>query len=99
MFDFLNIRPKRTRLPTDDPDDPDSETLLPSSSTSLASIALKNLHAESSRHDVRIAIKPCLACTIVYVSVAIWIGWSVKTIRFVSDVDELCLDHVSMYCK
>lgn len=89
--------PKHSRLPQSDTENLDNETLLPSSlSTSLSPLKAIPLH---SRAEYRVALKSFILCTVVYLSVGVWIAFSVRRAVFVTDADEFCIGHVSQYCK
>ena len=91
-------RSKHTHIPQHDPESFDSETLLPSSSSST-SLTIKPAALDRSSRDLKVAVQTLVLCTLVYLSAALWIAWSVQRTTFVSNADKFCLHHVSLYCR
>lgn len=91
MFSRLR-RQKFARVLTKDED---SENLLSSSSSSIQF----KTDEPKSESNVRVAVKTTILCTIVYFTVGLWMAFSVRNERFVSNVDEFCINHISLYCE
>jgi hypothetical protein len=91
-------QPKHSRVPQQEQESLDSDTLLPSSS-SVESCQPKASALDRSSHDVKIAVKTLVLSTIVYLGVGLWLASSIRNATVVADVDDLCLHHVSHYCK
>jgi hypothetical protein len=90
--------PKHSRLPQQDSESLDSNRLLPSSPPT-ASCLLKDTVLDRSRRDVSIAVKTLIISTVVYLGAGLWLVSSFRNATFVADVDDVCLHHVSRYCK
>jgi hypothetical protein len=97
MFDSLRNRPQHERLLQHDSESHDDDTLLPGSSSST-SLTLKSPAHQGTSHDIRVAVRTLIACTIVYLGAALWIAFSVRGSTLISDPDDFCIHHVSQYC-
>lgn len=95
---LFRARPKHTRLPQQDMESFDNEGLLPPSSSST-SLTLKPTPIDRSTRDVQVAVKTLAVCTVMYLSAALWIAFSIQETAFVANADQLCLRHVSLYCE
>lgn len=73
----------------------DSETLLSVSMPTPATS--KQLRGPS--FELQVALKTLITCSIVYLSVGLWIVHSIRKTQHVSDADEFCMHHVSQYCR
>ena len=87
---------KRNRLSQSDNESLDDETLLPSSSTT--SLMLKPI-LPPLNFEYQVVLKTLMVCSVVYLSVGVWIAHTVRRAEFVTDADEFCIHHVSQYCK
>jgi hypothetical protein len=90
-------KPKHSRVPQQEAESPDSDSLLPCSPL-VESCRLKSSAIDRSSHDVRIAVKTLVLSTIVYLGAGLWLASSIRNATIVADVDDLCLRHVSQYC-
>lgn len=88
--------PKHSRLPQNDAESLDDETLLPSSSTTSSSRKATSPHVKS---EFQVALKTFLVCSVVYLSTGIWIAHSVRKAEFVTNADQFCINFVSQYCN
>jgi hypothetical protein len=100
MFaNFFSIRPKHkhTRLPQQDSESLDGETLLTSSQADPEPLETKTL--DRSSRDIRIAAKTLVLSTIVYLGVGLWLTIGIQNATIVSDTDAFCMYRVQRYCK
>ncbi|KAF3049921.1 hypothetical protein E8E11_008955 [Didymella keratinophila] len=84
--------PKHNHLAQSDTERLDSDTLLPSSTTSLT---LKSSPTTNAEH--RTAYKTLAICSVVYLGIGFWIVHSVRDTEFVTNPDEFCINHVNQY--
>lgn len=92
------LKHTHTRVPQQDSESLDSDTLLPSD-PSTASPSLKASALDRSSRDIRVAAKTLLLSTAVYLVVGLWLAYGVRNAAVVTDVDGFCMHHVSRYCK
>jgi hypothetical protein len=71
----------------------DSDTLLPSSTTSL------KLESSLTNVEYRVAYRTLAICSVLYLGTGFWIVHSVRETEFVTNPDEFCIYHVNQYCK
>lgn len=98
MFNIFRARHEHTRLPWRQAESHDSDTLLPTSSSST-SLTLKPIVSSHSSRDVQVAVRTLILCTIVYVGAATWIALSTNKITLLANADDFCIHHISRYCK
>lgn len=71
----------------------DSDTLLPSSTTSLTRKA-----SPLTSVECRVAYRTLAICSVLYLSIGLWIVQSVGEAELVTNPDEFCINHVNQYC-
>ena len=99
FIDLLrSTKTKHTRLPQQDSDSLDSEALL-SSSPSATSLPLKASFVDQSGRDLKVAVKTLILSSVVYLGVGLWLLLSIRNAAILRSVDDICMDHVSRYCK
>lgn len=91
---FFRRAPRHSHLPQIDTESLDSDTLLPSSTTSLTlkSSPLTNV-------EYRVAYRTLAICSVVYLSIGFWIVHSVREAEFITNPDEFCINYVNQYCE
>jgi hypothetical protein len=95
---LFRSRPKHKHapLPQADSESLDSETLLPSS-PSTATLLHRTKDADPSNHDVKIAVRTLILCTVVYLGAGLWLASSYRHATVVADADAFCMNHISRY--
>lgn len=93
---MLKIFSNRFNYPRMPRDSESQDTLLPASP---ASLPIKHNASDRSRHDVRIAARTHVLCTIAYLCATLWMTFRISGTTPVADADEFCIHHVSEFCK
>ncbi|KAH8716933.1 hypothetical protein GQ44DRAFT_775691 [Phaeosphaeriaceae sp. PMI808] len=87
---------RHARLPREDPEDLDGDTLLPCSPRN-APESPKAGAFDRPGDDTRIVVITLVLSTIFYLGVGLWLTFSIRAATIVFDTDEFCMHHVSRY--
>jgi hypothetical protein len=92
-----STKTKHARLPQQESDSLDSEALL--SSPSTTSLPLKAVVVDRSSRDLKVAVKTLILSSVIYLGAGLWLLLSIRNATVLRSVDDICMDHVSHYCK